>query len=301
MDNLESIAEENLKLFETGSYLDISFKNELEFARDHTCTITPKDCARLLLTRGKKVRKEEEETTKLQIRVTQDKTEDASRRMVVDEELPDLLVLNFASAKNRGGGFLKGARAQEECLCRASCLYPCLASPSADLYYQLNHRHKKLDYTDAMIYSPSIPFFRSSNHQFLDSPYLASVLTCPAPNALALQRAPTSAFSKYEELLHSRVGKILAVAEEKGHRNLLLGAWGCGVFRNDPFKVANSFETWLLSERFAGSFSVVEFAVYDRSYSNFSIFTEVLLGEKVPRGDKKSAFMDEEEEEFSHA
>ena len=56
-----------------------------------------------------------------------------------------------------------------------------------------------------------------------------------------------------------------ALAQERGHTTVLLGAWGCGVFKNPPETAADAFATWLESERFRGVFQRVVFAVYDRS------------------------------------
>lgn len=64
--------------------------------------------------------------------------------------------------------------------------------------------------------------------------------------------------------LEARAGKVLAVAAAHGHPCLVLGAWGCGVFRNEPRDVAEVFARWLEHERFKGAFKRVVFAVYDR-------------------------------------
>jgi uncharacterized protein (TIGR02452 family) len=47
---------------------------------------------------------------------------------------------------------------------------------------------------------------------------------------------------------------------------VVLGAWGCGVFRNDPAQVADAFRTLLgPGGRFARSFEHVVFGVLDRT------------------------------------
>ena len=86
--------------------------------------------------------------------------------------------LNFASARRPGGGFLGGARAQEESLARASALYPCLLA--APEYYERNRSNRSAIYLDLMIYSPQVPFFRNDGGDLLEKPTLASVLTAPA-------------------------------------------------------------------------------------------------------------------------
>jgi uncharacterized protein (TIGR02452 family) len=66
-------------------------------------------------------------------------------------------------------------------------------------------------------------------------------------------------------VLESRAEKVLAVAAAHGHRCLVLGAWGCGVFRNDPRDVANAFSLALASERLCGAFERVVFPIWERN------------------------------------
>src|SRR5688572_20377738 len=97
-------------------------------------------------------------------------------------------LLNFASARNPGGGFLTGAVAQEEELCRCSGLYPTLLTQRS--YYDLNRWEKTLLYSDTTIYSPRVPFMRvATKKPLLEQPFFASVITAPAPNAGALARS----------------------------------------------------------------------------------------------------------------
>ncbi len=116
-------------------------------------------------------------------------------------------------------------------------------------------------YTDHMIYSLDVPWFRTRSRNLLDHVFLASVISAPAPNAGEVLRRDRSAGPKIESCLRRRCGMVLAVAHDQGHRNVLLGAWGCGVFRNDPAVVADAFGTWLESEAFAGTFDRVVFAI----------------------------------------
>ena len=193
------------------------------------------------------------------VEVSDETTQVAARRLVLDEGCEDLVLLNFASAKSPGGGFLGGARAQEEDLARASALYACLIDQRE--YYEVNRACGHAVYTDHLIWSPSVPFFRVEADALLDRPFSSSVITCPAPNARALARDwdPLA----YEARLRRRAGKILAVARAREHRTLLLGAWGCGAFRNDPEQVADAFATWLAESRFAKAFERIVFAVWD--------------------------------------
>jgi uncharacterized protein (TIGR02452 family) len=171
-----------------------------------------------------------------------------------------LVLLSFASARNPGGGFINGAKAQEEDLARCSGIYPCLLTQPT--YYDINRASDSLLYSDYVIYSPKVPWFRVRNRELLDDVFLASVITAPAPNAgQALRRDPECS-PEIASTLRQRAGIILAIARDHGHRSLLLGAWGCGVFRNDPNMVADVFGEWLKDRRFLGCFDRVTFAIY---------------------------------------
>jgi len=197
------------------------------------------------------------------VEVTEERTQEAAWRLVVREGREHVVVLNFASARNPGGGFLNGAKAQEEDLARSSGLYPCLVGQ--ELYYRSNREHDSMLYTDHLIYSPGVPWFRTRSRELLDRVFLASVITAPAPNAGQALRRDPAAGPAIEAALRRRAGLVLALARAQGHRELVLGAWGCGVFMNDPGMVADAFAQWMASETFAGAFERVTFAIYDRS------------------------------------
>jgi uncharacterized protein (TIGR02452 family) len=187
--------------------------------------------------------------------VTSESTAQAARRLVETEGLRTL-ALNFASAKNPGGGFLGGAKAQEEDLARCSALYPCLLTKRE--HYDENRACLSLIYTDHIIYSPDVPFFRDERLELVEAPFLVSILT--APNAGEELRRDPRAGPRIRAALERRVAKVLLVAALEGQRSLVLGAWGCGVFCNDPAAVADIFASTLADPRFAGSFDRVVFA-----------------------------------------
>jgi uncharacterized protein (TIGR02452 family) len=91
-----------------------------------------------------------------------------------------VMVLNFASAKNPGGGFLNGSQAQEETLARSSALYASLLQCRD--FYDFHRSHDSLLYTDRMIYSPGCPIFRDDSGRLLDAPYAVDFITSPAPS-----------------------------------------------------------------------------------------------------------------------
>jgi len=208
------------------------------------------------------------------LEVTAETTQQAARRLVGQEQEMDLVLLNFASARNAGGGFLGGARAQEEELSRCSGLYPCLLTQPD--YYTYNRRRKTLLYSDHIIYSPGVPFFREHSDHLLERPFRCAVITSPAPNAGEVLRRDAEAVPAIEAALRLRAGKVLAVAAHHGHRAVLLGAWGCGVFRNHAPTVADAFGRWLADPRFLGSFDRVVFAIPGRAFggANLRAFEE---------------------------
>lgn len=191
-------------------------------------------------------------------------TLETARRLAAEADQGAVFVLNFASAKNPGGGFLGGSQAQEESIARASALYPTLTA--CHEYYDVNRASRTAFYTDHAIYSPCVPVFRDDEGTLLEEPYLISVLTSPAVNAGAVRKNEPHRLSQVESAMRRRISYVLHVALSLGHEDLVLGAWGCGVFQNDPDVIAGLFAEQLLpGGLFAGRFRHVEFAVLDRS------------------------------------
>ncbi|WP_019631303.1 TIGR02452 family protein [Actinomadura atramentaria] len=193
------------------------------------------------------------------IEVTGETTLAAAHRLTGGSAAPPL-ALNFASAKNPGGGFLNGAHAQEEGLARSSGLYSSLlAAPD---YYAFHRAQGDLLYSDHMIYSPDVPVFRADDGTLLEDPYDVAFLTSAAPNRGAIRDADHAA--RVPAALARRASAVLAVAAARGHGRLVLGAWGCGVFRNDPAEVAGVFADLLRpGGAFHDRFEHVVFAVWD--------------------------------------
>lgn len=171
-------------------------------------------------------------------------------------------VLNFASAKNPGGGFLNGAMAQEESLAASSGLYGTQLRNEG--YYTANRAYRSMMYTDHAIYSPDVVFFRDERFNLMKQPVTASVLTLPAVNygqVLLKGEDP----QKAEMVMKDRMRLALAIFACKQDKNLILGAYGCGVFRNDPMKIAGWWQDLLVNEGFGSFFSEIRFAVLDVS------------------------------------
>jgi len=187
----------------------------------------------------------------LRIQVTNETTLGASRRLVESGLRP--LALNFANGVYPGGGFLRGARAQEEVLCRSSALYQTLVD---DPMYDEHRKRERPDSTEWSIYSPDVPVFRTDGGTELEKPWLLSFITCAAPYA------PSIGQPEAGDLLQKRIHRVLAIAWAYGHTVLVLGAWGCGAFANDPDRTATDFRHALENE-FRGAFSNIIFAITD--------------------------------------
>ncbi|WP_326625423.1 MULTISPECIES: TIGR02452 family protein [unclassified Streptomyces] len=197
------------------------------------------------------------------IEVTGESSLQAARRMT-GEGPGRIAVLNYASARNPGGGYLNGAQAQEEALCRGSALYATLLR--APDYYARHRAERSAFYTDRVIHSPGVPVFRDDRGRLLDTPYTVGFLTSPAPNAGVIRSRTPQDAHRIPAALASRAERVLEVAAVRGYRRLVLGAWGCGVFMNDPAQVAGVFRALLADGgRFAGHFEQIVFGILDRS------------------------------------
>lgn len=194
-------------------------------------------------------------------------------------------VLNFASSTSPGGGVENGASAQEECLCRVSTLYPCLKTRTAWEKFYAPHcaAHNPL-HNDDIIYTQDVVVLKDDDYNLLPSPFHVDVITCAAPN---LRESPSNRYNRYDgdavhvspekllELHLKRARKILSAAAANGAEVLILGAFGCGAFRNDPAVVAAAYQHVL--PQFLNHFKTVEFAVYcsPRDLRNYEEFTKI--------------------------
>lgn len=183
-----------------------------------------------------------------------------------------IAVLNFASATTPGGGVRKGSSAQEEALCRVSNLYLCLTDKKLwESFYQKNRDAKNNIHTDDIIYTPDVMVIKNDDYKTLqESDYFrVDVITCAAPN---LREVPANSFNRDkgepiqlsdEELYkvhYKRAIKIMEVACANNVEVLILGAFGCGAFRNNPNVVAKAYKDAV--EHFRHAFKEIEFAVY---------------------------------------
>ncbi len=150
-----------------------------------------------------------------------------------------ILLLNLASAIRPGGGVRDGMGGQEEDLCRSSSLLMSLESEAAKSYYDYNKALNTQLGSDAVIISPDVAVFRDDKGELLDEPFSLSVMTCSAPNVRFGYCGKTE--DEYKELLYKRIEGLLRCAASLGYKNIILGAFGCGAFKNDAALVSDDF------------------------------------------------------------
>jgi uncharacterized protein (TIGR02452 family) len=265
----KAIAQDTVKILEDGYYQSASNKRvdiskELASCLSQTKGYEPDFSTQLQL---KNI-----PSSNTEFEVRNETTLMGTERLAKSQKFNKIGVLNFASAKNPGGGFLGGSQAQEESLARSSGLYSSLLK--CPEHYNFHRNNESLLYSDRIIYSPNCPVFRTDDGTLLEQPYLVDFITSPAPNAGAISKNQPENISKISEVLYARGEKVLSLAAYYNCDAIVLGAWGCGVFRNEPSLVAQMFADLLLNEgKFANKFKTVLFSVLDITESK-NIFTK---------------------------
>ena len=219
---------------------------------------------------------------KAQVIVTKNRSFEAAAQYMEQH----VCVLNFASATNPGGGVTHGSSAQEECLCRCSTLYNCLNTRAMwDGFYTPHRRSGNPLHNDDIIFTPGVQVLKDDDYRPLVDPFAVDVITCAAPN---LRERPANPFNpsdgtavqitpdELRRLHEQRARRILTVAAQNKAEVLILGAFGCGAFRNDPNVVAQAYKNIL--PEFMHHFRTIEFAVYcpPRDDSNYRAFKSIL-------------------------
>lgn len=254
------IATETVKFIQNGGYLNNRFSDDISKA----ILYSPKSLKNLNVD----IKKENQNA---KISMYNQDTCECAKRFIHDGYTS---ILNFASAMNVGGGFLRGAKAQEETICRNSTLYASINSDDAREYYTFNRANKDKYpmYSDYAIFSPHVEVFRDSKSNLLDKPYTISVITSPAVNVF---KAHGCTKDMIYNCMLNRAEYIFKIAISNHVDNLVLGAWGCGVFGNNPYDVAKIFKYLLLDKGYIKNFKNVSFAIYDRHGNNFDAFNRI--------------------------
>lgn len=276
----KATARETLQIMEQGYYQyegkQVDIQSDMDASVRASFLITPEQGAALLEKYSRA-----DSTTIREARVENLSTVDAIRKLAA-EGRDNIGVLNFASAKNPGGGFINGAMAQEESLAASGTLYRTLTAH--ETYYQKNRAQNSMMYTNHAIYSPDVVFFRDGRFQLVETPVKASVLTLPAVNMgqVVLKGEDTE---EARRVMRQRMKLALAIFAEQGAKHLVLGAYGCGVFRNDPHLVAVWWKE-LLEEGMGSYFDSVFHAVLDRSKNGECITAFENITKPVDRKDR---------------
>lgn len=180
--------------------------------------------------------------------------------------------LNFASYKHLGGMFLKGSKAQEECLCHESFLFNVLRTKKKDFYEPNRKNLNRALYTNRALYSPNIHFYRAGEQDAV-----CDIITCAAPNYTTAAKYNRIDWERNNEVLKSRIQFMLDIAASRNIDTLILGAWGCGVFGQNPEDVASIFKKLLPYY----PFKQVVFAIPGSSHSmeNYQAFESVFTSD----------------------
>lgn len=172
---------------------------------------------------------------------------------------PQLGILVFASAHSPGGGFKNGAMAQEESIAYCSNLYRCQTNFMGRAYYDTNESVRNPIYTNTMLTS-CITIFRDSKLDLLKNPVNVTALTAPAVNRGVGIKGHMSS-KVLDDAMYLRMKYILYLFAESGCTDIVLGAFGCGVFKNSPITVSQYWYDLLVKENIGRFFDKVTFAV----------------------------------------
>jgi hypothetical protein len=191
-------------------------------------------------------------------------------------------LLNFASPITPGGGWLRGSRAQEESLARASALAHCL---SDDIWYYDSRHARNPFYDDTVIVTPQVPFFRQHEGDLLATPWQADVLTAAAVHARAVRRYMPARESEIPRIMLARALAVYRAARTLDADVLVLGAWGCGNLGNDPTLMATVFRE-ALNLVDMRTFAQIDFAVADLHTppANYLTFARTFAGKGFASG-----------------
>lgn len=264
------VAEATLQILRNGYYHNaveqrIDIHESLQTCQARTRLYLPQHTAALPIPSGRGATLE----------VVNETTLRGAHRLHTSGNFRQIGVLNFASAKNPGGGFIGGSQAQEESLARSSALYASLQQ-CPDYYTHHRQIECSLLYTDRVIYSPNCVVFRDDSGQLLEQPYHLDIITSAAPNRGAIARNEAHHLPHIDRVLAQRITHFLGIAAEQHCDALVLGAWGCGVFGNDPCQVAEAFAKVLLTQNYASYFKHICFSIpcSVKTQANFQAFMD---------------------------
>jgi uncharacterized protein (TIGR02452 family) len=194
---------------------------------------------------------------------------DSVSAVVEYSKLGKTCVLNMASYKRPGGGVHNGARAQEECLFRCSNLIQVVPTS----FYPLE--------VNEALYTKDAIFFKDKEYDYME-PVVCDVITIAAINLNENAKYdPVQNVADYRKITKDKIRLMVSLAAKNGVKNLVLGAWGCGVFNNDPTTMSQYFSEVLVGEGYSVDFDNIVFAIINDHNSvgnNFDIFNNQFNG-----------------------
>lgn len=200
---------------------------------------------------------------------------DARSIEITNDLAGKVCVLNFADSFEPGGMIHMGASTQEEAICRVTTLYPCISSEKPmELFYNPHCQHGDQFGNDDLIYTPDVVIFRNDSERMEmlppDSWKKIDVITCAAP-----QLGWDSVDEGYiSDLFESRFDRIIGVAATHGVDSLVLGAFGCGAFHNDPVIVSKAAKRSI--NKYGGHFKRIIFPIPIDNSENHKVFKKIL-------------------------
>ena len=218
--------------------------------------------------------------------MTRDRSYQAAMRLAAENEGRRIAVMNFANAFQAGGGVTSGAGAQEECLCRTSTLYPLLYRHYLSNTFYKHHRTLNTPKaTDALVYTRDVVICKTDEDLPRRMP--REQWTACAKASVMAEYYLNPSFDIFGTYMNSaelfgyhvkRAIHVLTCAAAEGADILVLGAFGCGAFRNDPEVVARAYRTAIAE--FPKVFRKIEFAVYcpPGDTRNYEVFARTFNG-----------------------
>ena len=200
----------------------------------------------------------------------------AAERLVKEGYNP--VLLNFASAGHPGGGVETGARAQEETLCRRSTLTRSIYSFDADYAKKYGYPlqtgdHYPIVSAFSAVYSPSVTVFRKGiDCHLMEHPFNVAVISCAALNLngkYSIRLTPEGRIPRAAiDITRNKIRTVFRIGLKYGHDSLVLGAFGCGAFRNPPAEMARLFHEVIDEPEFKNKYRLITFSIIEDHNSN---------------------------------
>lgn len=195
----------------------------------------------------------------------------AAERLVKEGYNP--VLLNFASAGHPGGGVETGARAQEETICRRSTLTRSIYSFDPKYSSRYNYplkpgEHYPIISEFSAIYSPDVTVFRKGlDCLYMEQPYDVAVITCAALNLggkYAIKLTPDGHMPESAiRITRNKIRTMFRIGLTYGHDALVLGAFGCGAFKNPPKEIAKLFHDVMEEPEFKDKYRLITFSIIE--------------------------------------